>query len=358
MRSVLGRVMGAVAVVALLATGVLLAAGGAGAATAAAPAGPRLALVAVAKRLAALTTVDQHGRQPLRLAGGGPRTKPYVDTFSPPSWSLDGKQIAFAGITGFDDGDDHEAVRRIFVVRADGSGLRPIRGTNGASFPVFSPDGLTVAFTRALDRETPTKVGGKLRQEFHGSSVWLIDFESGKQRQLTPWRDGVKYQASSFSPDGSTLLATHEDDRLLNEPEPVALQVDGGGSRRLFADGSSPVYSPDGSEIVFNRGFTGEAATDGDLFVIPAAGGKVRRLTNTPARSEFSASWDPSGERLVYSWVQAFGSADEGLAFGAGLIQVNADGSCPEKLTLKPAATAIAVAWQPGPGRGLGRIEC
>ena len=137
-RVVLGRVMGAVAVVALLATGVLLASSGADAQTAAAPTGPRLAVVAVAKRLAELRTVDSHGRQPLRLAGGGPRTKPYLDTFSPPSWSSDGAQIAFAGITGFSDGDDHAAIRRIFVVRADGSGLRPIRGTNGASFPPSS----------------------------------------------------------------------------------------------------------------------------------------------------------------------------------------------------------------------------
>ena len=126
----------------------------------------------------------------------------------------------------------------------------------------------------------PTKVGGELRDEFHGSSVWLVDLKSGRQRQLTPWRDGVKYQASSFSPDGSTLLATHqEDDRLLNEAEPVALQVDSGGSRRVFADGSSPLYSPDGSEIVFNRGFTGESATDGDL-VISADGSNLRRLTS------------------------------------------------------------------------------
>ena len=358
MQRVLGRVIGALAVAAVLAAAALLTLGGSGAATAAAPPGPRLAVVAVAKRLAELRTVDLHGRQPLRLAGGGPRTKPYVDTFSPPSWSFDGAQVAFSGITGSRDGDDHEPIRSIFVVRADGSGMRPIRGTNGATFPVFSPDGQTVAFTRALDREEPTKVGGKLRQEFHGSSIWLVDLKSGKQRQLTPWRDGVKYLASSFSPDGSTLLATHDDDRLLNEPEPVALQVDGSGSRRLFAEGSSPIYSPDGSEIVFNRGFTGESETDGDLFVISADGGQVRRLTNTPGRAELSVSWDPSGQRLVYSWVQAFGSADEGLAFGVGLMQVNADGSCPQKMTLKPRASAIAVAWQPGPGRGAGRIEC
>jgi Tol biopolymer transport system component len=336
----------------------------AGLAMAAAPAGPRLAVVKLTMKppRLELLTVNGNGGRPVRLAGGGQRSRPQLMFFSPISWSPDGERVAFSGIVGFRKGDDHEPVLELFTVGADGSGPRSIRGTNGATGPVFAPDGHTLAFTRSVEREAPTKVGGKLRKEgFDGASIWIVDLLSGAQRQLTPWRDGLEYIASSFSPDGSTLLATHEDDLLLNEPEPVALALDGTGSRRLLNDGASPVYSPDGSEIALTRQTTvyGEDPAQGsDLFVIDAGGGGLRRLTRTPDRYEYFPSWDPSGERLAYVRFSAEG--DERAAFGLGdaLMQVNSDGSCQSRVAAARRTAFYVPAWQPGPGRGAGRIEC
>ncbi len=247
MARVIRRALAAGALAMLLATNVALAA---------APAGPRLVVIKAslgkADRLE-LLNVDPHGGRPLRLAGGGARSRPLLDVFSPVSWSADGETVAFSGMIGFRGGDDHEPIRRIFTVGADGGGLRSIPGTNGATGPVYSPDGHTVAFTRTIDRETPTTVGGKRMDEgFHGSSIWTVDLATAAQRRITPWRDGLSYTASSFSPDGSTLLATHEGE-LLNESEPVELKLDGSGSRRILDDGFSPVYSPDGSQIALIR---------------------------------------------------------------------------------------------------------
>lgn len=354
MRRVIRRALGAGALALLLAAGVAMGA---------APEGPRLAVVKLTEEpyRSELLTVNPSGGRPLRLAGTGADPRLLL-IFSSVSWSPDGEKGVFTGMVGVREGDDHEPIVRIFTVRADGSALRAIRGTNGANGPVLSPDGHTVAFTRSVDRETPTTVGGKPRERgFHGASIWTVDLLTGAQRRLTPWRDGLGYGASSFSPDGSTLLATHTDDLLLSEPEPVALKIDGSGSRRLLDDGFSPVYSPDGSQIALVRRtveYGKDREEDTDLYVINADGTGVRRLTRTPGRFEFAPSWDPSGERLAY--VRFSAARTEGAALGAGtaLMQVNADGTCKTKVFSALGTSLSAPVWQPGPGRGAGRIEC
>lgn len=355
MRGVIRRALGMGVLGLLLATSTAMAA---------TPEGPRLAAARVtgtAHRFRIeLVTVGPNGGQPLRLVGGGRRSRPWPNYFfSSFSWSPDGERIAFSGIVGVHSGDNHELRLKLFTVRADGSGLHAIRGTRGASNPVYSPDGHTLAFTRSIDRDEPTVVGGKKRKYgFRGASIWTVDLLTGAQRQLTPWQDGLFYTASSFSPDGSTLLATHEDSRLLNESEPVALRLDGGGSRRLLEDGSSPVYSPDGSEIALIRPtveyLDSEERSSSDLYVIDADGSDVRRLTHTPNLYESAPSWDPSGERLAYERLQVIG---EGIG-SSGPMQVNADGTCASKMFSASRAFFFAPAWQPGPGREAGRIEC
>jgi Tol biopolymer transport system component len=354
MHRVIRRVPGAAALVLLLASG---------AAMAAAPAGPRLAVVRLTEKRSELLTVNPNGGHPFHLAGSGAGSRLLLIASSL-SWSSDGERGVFSGAVGVQGGDDQELILRLFTVGADGSGLRVIRGTNGVSGPVLSPDGHTVAFTRSVDRETPTAVGGKRRKYgFHGTSVWTVNLSTGAQRQLTPWRDGLVYIASSFSPDGSTLLATHEDSRLLRESEPVALELDGSGSRRLLEDGSSPVYSPDGSRIALVRrtvtfGETSEESSD--LYVVNADGSGVRRLTGTPGSYEFAPSWDPSGERLAYVRFSAVSLGGERPGTGNGVMQINADGTCPTKVFSSPraASSLFAPTWQPGPGREAGRIEC
>lgn len=344
-----------------LAAGVLAILLTAGMATAAAPSGPRLAVVKLSKSGLELLNVNPSGGQALRLAGGGRNARPFVEFFSTVSWTADGAGVAFTGIAGFSKGDDPEPIRKVFIANADGSGLRVVRGSNGGTGPVLSPDGRTVAFTRAIQLEPPATFGGKRYEEgFEGSSIWTVDLVTGAKRQLTPWVGRGSYTASSFSPDGSTLLATHEGE-LLSEPEPVALAIDGSGSRRIFEDGGSAVYSPDGTRIAFlRRTMRSEENREGstDLYVVSSDGTGLRRLTRTPGRNELYPSWDPSGERLAY--VRFSAAETEGAAFGVGdaLMQINADGTCQTKVASSPRAAFYAPAWQPGPDRAAGRIQC
>jgi Tol biopolymer transport system component len=314
MRRVIRRATGAAAVALLLAAGL---------ANAAEPAGPRLAVVKETwnPNRVTLLTVDSGGDSPKRLAGGQASFGP-VEGFGRLSWRPDGAVIAFPG-TG-----------SIGLARADGGGAHKLNMAN-AERPVFAPDGNTLVFTRFGGRE---------------STIWTVDLTSGTQQQLTPSRRGLEYVGSSFSPDGTTLLATRIDHKRAGRPELMALHLDSGRQTRLLGRGYAPVYSPDGSKIALFR--EGERRA-GDLFVLNIESGALRRLTHTPDKDELFASWDPSGERI------AFARFRRGhYEWANSIVQINADGTCETEILSRKRTVFFAPAWQPGPGREAGRIDC
>lgn len=287
-----------------------------------APSGPRLAITKETWRphRVKLLTVNPRGGAPVRLAGGQENSGP-VERFGPLSWGPDGQQIAFSGLLSF------------FLAAVTG-GAEEVNAA-GAEWPIFSPDGHTVAFSREAPR---------------GETIWTIDLNTWEQRQLTPSRPHLFYIASSFSPDAMTLLATRAiGDR---KAEPVALDLATGKVRRLWSAGLMPVYSPDGSEVAFLRK---EGRRDlNDLFVLDLATHKLRRLTHTSPGYELFPSWDPSGERIAF--VRFRGRHFE---WANSVVQINADGTCEKEiLPLKRRTVYGGPAWQPGPGREAGRIRC
>lgn len=326
MRGAIRGALGAAALALLLTAGI---------ASAAAPAGPRLGVIKVTwkPRRATLLTVNPRGGEPKRLAGGQEENGP-VDSIliAPLSWRPDGAEVAYTGLGDF------------WLAGADGSGAHRVNAA-AAESPVFAPDGHTVAFTR-FGRP--------------GNTIWTIDLLTGEQIQLTPSRRGLDYIATSFSPDGATLLATRFDSHRSGEAEPVALHLNTGGVTRLRADGLEPVYSPDGSRIALMREVgkpqRGEGGGDwraADLFVLDPANGSLRRLTRTPRKEELFPSWDPSGERIAFTRYR--GSHYE---WADSIVQINADGSCETEVLAKRRTVFYGAAWQPGPGREAGRIDC
>ena len=289
---------------------------GVGAAT---PAGPRLAMIKHNWRPSRTTliTVGPQGGAPVRLAGGEGEGPDW--DFLSPSWRPDGTEVAYTGSFS------------IFLAGASGSGARRLNLAD-AEIPIFAPDGRTIAFTRF-------------------GEAWTFDLASGEQRQLTPSRRGLDYVPSSFSPDGSTLLATRFDSHRTGHGEPVALHLDTGRITRFLGGGFKPVYSPDGSEIALFRK-VGRRRTS-DLFVLDVASGNLRRLTRTPHKDERSASWDPSGERIAFV---RFRYAN--FEWANSIAQINADGTCDTEVISHKRTWFYGPAWQPGPGRAAGPIDC
>lgn len=311
------------------------------------PKGPRLAVIKwdLFEGRYVLETIDRSGAQPLRLAGGGERKRPLPELFQAPTWSPDGSAIAFAGVAHSLESGLRGV--RLYVVGADGRGLKPLLGTHGSISPVFAPDGNSIAFTRLRRR---------------GASIWLADLAGGIPRRITPARRGLYMFPGSFSPDGSTLLTTRYVGR---REEIVAVQMSTGKIDPVLRRAGEPVYSPDGTKVAVIRWRPlryrdGKRTMSSDLFTIEAGGSGLRRLTNTRYQDEVYPSWDPSGERLAFvrNLPEPVESELVQIGLGASVMQVNADGTCPREI-LRPSIFAVyGVAWQPGPGRGAGRIEC
>jgi TolB protein len=78
--------------------------------------------------------------------------------------------------------------------------------------------------------------------------------------------------------------------------------VDGSNLRRLTnhpARDAFPVFSPDGTQIVFNSNREGESL---DVYIMRSDGSDVRRLTNWPSDEEASAGcWSPDGTQIFFS---------------------------------------------------------
>ena len=342
---------------------------------AAAPGGPRLAFVEFAdkhERLE-LKSADPDGRRPQRLAGGegGEEALPLTlpETLEPVSWSPDGSQVAYDGSVPDSRGEGKRHVGRIYVAAADGSGSRIVPGATEGFAPVFGPDGQTIAFARRRMEVHRSGPQGKPRR-YRSISTWLASLGGGPPRQLTPWRNGLEVEPTSFSPDGSRLLVT----RLKGSQghaEVVALALAGGEATVLAREAGDGVYSPNGSEVAYlrlhehrvvHRSRGGKAKTElettTDLFEMGADGSGSRRLTNTPGTFEIWPSWDPSGQRLAVTELRGHGFL-KFLGIGDAIVAMNADGSCRQTLLSADGRSALyGASWQPGAGREAGPILC
>ncbi|ALD22498.1 S9 family peptidase [Hymenobacter sp. DG25A] len=86
--------------------------------------------------------------------------------------------------------------------------------------------------------------------------------------------------------------------------------------------------SPDGRQVAFTvtRYNLADNKGNADIFVMPATGGAMKQLTNTPG-SEGNLNWRPDGKKLTY--ISAEGGSDQ-------LYEMNPDGSGLQKLSAFP----------------------
>jgi Tol biopolymer transport system component len=231
---------------------------------------------------------------------------------SRPALSPDGKWLAFSST---------EQEEHLFVVSADGSGLRQL--TNGGHRnrgPRWSPDGKRLAFfsTRSGDWEiwTTDVNGGEFRQitKLAGQNVaWPVWSADGKYLAYTvfglntflletskPWTaqspeklppfagQGNLFSGWSWSPDGLMLAG------FLNRDDGIALySVASQTFRRLTDHGSDPVWLSDSRRLLFHHG--------GKIHLLDSQSGGSRELLSIMpeeiARRGFAVSPD---DRHIY----------------------------------------------------------
>ena len=334
-----------------------------GSTAAALPDGPQLTLLEYregpARTALFSSSVGAPGEE--KIVTGTLRRPPLPYPFVPPSWSPDGTLLVYTA----DVGRKHNRHLRtkVFIVRADDSSARPVVGSEGGWYPVFSPDGQTIAFGKRKQVWRPKKGGGE-RLVYQSESAWLAYLDGGAPRQLTPWRDHLAFTPSSFSPDGKTLAMTRQD-----RGRKVAAVLMDLASRHLTVlarNAIEPTYSPDGTRIAyvggprstFKVGKTTETTLLTDLFVMKAGGTGMRRLTSTPGVLELAPDWDPSGSHLVYTGINHIHTSGGFLGFGDSIVELDLNSGCSRTRFSSPSAVYYGAIWRPGASAGAAPLNC
>jgi Tol biopolymer transport system component len=259
---------------------------------------------------------------------------------------------------------------RLFDIRADGSGLRPLTppSTRVTSY-AWSPDGTRIAY---IDRRL---------------SLWLVRPDGSGRRLLLPM-SRLQSVTLSWSPDGTRIAiltsgpvahpwtrywinlrlyvvpigggppvplpgGKHIGYRLAWSPAGDeiyydnggiwAIRPDGTGRRQIAPVGSAGSLSGDGTQFAFNVAI---GLRNGDTdryraFAVVNADGTGYHVVSTHAYNEYGEVWSPRGHRILY------GRADR-----QGIYVIGSDGRNNHRVTrdTPPEADWGALAWSPDGG--------
>lgn len=244
-----------------------------------------------------------------------------------PTWSPDGRQIAFISVKDSNVG--------IYVINADGSGLKYLTETHGHAEPrplSWSPDGQQIAFSDYGDWGIDSNESIYVINADGSDPTWLIDEGPG----------GI---SPTWSPVGKRIAFTcwYGDNTDI-----CVINADGTGLTRLTdnpANDLFPVWSPDGQSIAFVcwRGDRGK--DNADICAINADGTGLIRLTNDPAEDS-SPAWAPDGRQIIFQSKTDEKGWHPFLHYNIDIYVINADGTGLTRLTDDPA-NDVSPAWSP-----------
>jgi hypothetical protein len=222
-------------------------------------------------------------------------------------------------------GRDLNQAWRVYVMAADGSGVTPLtpEGQNDTA-PIWSPNGQKIAFVSQRDGNRDIYVmdadgQNPVNLTRHPADDWTPAWSSdGSQLAFSSIRTGgweiyvvdtACFSAPESCPDRLTQLTSDDNWNIL------------------------PVWSPDGSRMVFNS----KAAGNWDVFTMAADGADIRQLTTDPA-NDLAATWSPDGSQL------AFESNRDG---NVEIYVMTAAGGSPRNVSNVPLANDHGPAWTP-----------
>lgn len=258
-----------------------------------------------------------------------------------PSLSPDGSKVVFSRILHQYTPDEQS---RIFLVNADGTGLRQLDATSCvkpkclgdlADGLAWSPDGKLIAFFRLF---------GDASGNVTGTGLCVMNADGSGVRQVIHHKaasDTGDGQAA-WSPDGTHLVFTREHPQ--GTTTIFTAKVDGTDVHQVTPAGMSvndPAWSPDGTLIAFQSPADPAEGVQQGIYTIRPDGTDLRNLTGYDVSIGGSnhASWSPDGSQIVFSHFPSTNGV-------ADLFVVNRDGTDVHLLS----ATSLnenAPAWGP-----------
>jgi len=222
---------------------------------------------------------DIYARDPLTGESTAIVTGPEIDLA--PTFSKDGSRFVFAREA------DADRQHVIMVANAEGTGVRPLTEPliNLTAY-AWSPDGSRLAVVSYLDG---------------WSSLWIVAMDgtqqvlvsSGLTAEFVQWRPNGRelvFRGVTFGPAASTYgLYTVPADGT-GAPVAVVPPTEGSGNWQ------NPALSPDGTKVIYTQW------EPGSLWVVDVDTGKPKLLHFQPyVESDYFAEWSPDGSQIVFN---------------------------------------------------------
>jgi Tol biopolymer transport system component len=194
-----------------------------------------------------------------------------------PSWSADGRRLAFRAETAAGD--------RLYLIDADGSNEREWRLPGHPEGLAWSPGGRRIAYS-----------GGATDDENTAGDIYVANAD-GTDRQRVSGRPRYTNEFPSWSGGGRRLTFASTHGALGDERALWLVKVDGTGRRLLASAGAHSSWRPNGRQIVFSSARRARGAFR-RLWTVTPAGARSRPLRSLSG--EFPA-WSPDGRRLAFT---------------------------------------------------------
>jgi len=226
------------------------------------------------------------------------------------SWSPDGTRLLF-GIE-LDGPNEVDSIELFTLDTRTGELLRLTNNSSGDLFPVWSPDGIQVAF---------------VSERNGGRKPFMMNADGSNQRQLS--EHGT--QDIIWSPDGSLIAFASGDGLYTIKPD--------GSSETLLVDGvvDEPSWSPDGKWIAY-YGDCAQFPDDCQVFIVEQDGQNKRELIPGTTAYFWIVYWSPDSEYVALQF--RFGDEDYEV------FVVNRDGSNLRNVSNDPGEDLLQ-GWSP-----------
>jgi dipeptidyl aminopeptidase/acylaminoacyl peptidase len=263
-----------------------------------------------------LWIVPANGKQPARPLTSGPKD-------AAPAWSPDGRSIAFVRAVQ----REGKQTSQLYVLSMDGGEARQLTDLpEDAGGPAWSPDGKAIAFSSSTTSEDLAKRSAATPRSTAADSSAKAEEHKSDVRVIT---------RAVYRFNGPGYLDPTRHDHVWTVAVPVATERP--APKQLTAgdfDDGSIEWAPDGSRIYFTSDRLAESyylPQDQDLYSIPAVGGVMTKVASIDGViGEFAIS--PDGKRIAFigtlnaSPVRSYDQPDL-------FVTDNAPGATPRNLT-------------------------